>query len=211
MQTVTEKVFENIHHGVFGSEDVVNLISGTNNKRYGLVKRAMAAGEILQIRRGLYCLAPKYLKKKIDPLFLAQRVYGPSYISLELALSWHDWIPEATYSITCVSMKKSKAFDTPVGRFYYTRVPQKSFYAGVERLEKDDGVIFMARPVKALADYVYVYKKDWSDSKPVVESLRIEETDLQSIDSTEIEEIIDNYDSQRVRKFLKGLKRDLKL
>ena len=211
MQTVTEKVFENIHCGVFSTEDVANLISGTDDKRYGLVKRAMAAGEILQIRRGLYCLAPKYLRKKIDPLTLAQRIYGPSYVSLEFALSWHGWIPEATYSITCVSMRKSKTFDAPIGRFYYTRVPQKFFYAGVERLEKDDNVIFMARPIKALADYVYVYKKDWSDLKPVVESMRIEETDLRSIYPAEMEEVIDNYDSQRVRKFLEGLKGDLKL
>jgi predicted transcriptional regulator of viral defense system len=211
MQTVTEKVFENIHCGVFSAEDVANLIPGTDDKRYGLVKRAMVTGEILQIRRGLYCLAPKYLKRKIDPLILAQRIYGPSYISLELALSWHGWIPEATYSITCASMKKSNTFDTPIGRFYYTRVPQKSFYAGVERLEKDDNVIFMARPIKALADYVYVYKKDWSNLKPVIKSMRIEETDLQSIHSMEMEEIIDNYNSQRVRKFLKGLKGDLKL
>jgi len=211
MQTLTEKVFENIHGGVFSSEDVANLIHGTDNKRYGLVKRAIVTGEILQIRRGLYCLSPKYFKRKIDPLVLALRIYGPSYISLEFALSWHNWIPEATYSITSVSMNKSKAFDTPIGRFYYTRVPQQFLYAGVDRVEKGENVIFVARPVKALADYVYVYKKDWSDLKPVIESMRIEEADLQSIHSTEIEEIIDNYSSRRVRKFLKGLKGDLKL
>jgi len=211
MQTLTEKVFENIHGGVFSSEDVANLIPGTDNKRYGLVKRAIVTGEILQIRRGLYCLSPKYLKRKIDPLVLALRIYGPSYISLEFALSWHNWIPEATYSITSVSMNKSKVFDTPIGRFYYTRVPQQFLYAGVDRVEKDENVTFMARPVKALADYVYVYKKDWSNLKPVIESMRIEEADLQSIHSTEIEEIIDNYSSRRVRKFLKGLKGDLKL
>ena len=108
-------------------------------------------------------------------------------------------------------MNKSKVFDTPIGRFYYTRVPQQFLYAGVDRVEKDENVIFVARPIKALADYVYVYKKDWSDLKPVIESMRIEEVDLESIHSTEIEEIIDNYSSRRVRKFLKGLKGDLKL
>jgi predicted transcriptional regulator of viral defense system len=211
MQTLTEKIFENIHGGVFSSEDVANLIPGTDNKRYGLVKRAIVKGEIIQIRRGLYCLLPKYLKRKIDPLVLALRIYGPSYISLEFALSWHNWIPEATYSITSVSMNKSKVFETPVGKFFYTRVPQRFLYAGVDRVEKDENVIFVAHPVKALADYVYVYKKDWSNLKPVIESMRIEEDDLQSINSAEIEEIIDNYSSRRVRKFLKCLKGDLKL
>jgi predicted transcriptional regulator of viral defense system len=211
MQTLTEKVFENIHGGVFSSEDVANLIPGTDDKHYGLVKRALVKGEIIQIRRGLYCLSAKYLKRKIDPLTLALRIYGPSYISLEFALSWHNWIPEAAYSITSVSMNKSKAFDTPIGRFYYTRVPQRFLYAGVERVEKDENVVFVAHPVKALADYVYVYKKDWSDLKPVIESLRIEETDLRSIHPEDIEEIIDNYRSWRVKKFLKGLKGDLKL
>ncbi len=54
------------------------LFPGSEDRRYGLVKRALASGEIIRIRRGLYCLAPKYQKKSVNLYAMAQRVHGPS-------------------------------------------------------------------------------------------------------------------------------------
>jgi hypothetical protein len=51
-----------------------------------------------------------------------------------------------------------------LGVFSYTRVPQGILYAGVDRLVDEAGdVFFMASPLKALAGYVHVHKKDWYD------------------------------------------------
>ncbi|OHB45945.1 MAG: hypothetical protein A2Y13_05325 [Planctomycetes bacterium GWC2_45_44] len=212
MNKLTEKIFENAPYGCFTSQDVATLFPESEDKRYGLVKRAIAGGEIIHIRRGLYCLAPKYQKKSINLYALAQHIYGPSYISLESALSRHGWIPEAVYTLTSVSSGKSKEFQTPLGAFSYDSVPQKVFYAGVERLTDEAGNIFlMASPMKALADYVYVHKKDWAGLKPVVESLRIEPEEFESVTSEDINALIENYVSRRVQKFLKGLRKDLKL
>lgn len=212
MDTLTEKVFECVPHGDFTSQDVANLFPGSKDRRYGLVKRAIADGEIIHIRRGLYCLAPKYQKKSINLYALAQRVYGPSYISLESALSWHGWIPEAVYTVTSVSFKKAKEFNTPLGVFSYNRIPQKLFYACVERLADEAGNIFlMAKPIKALSDYVYVHKKDWMGLKPVTESLRVEEEEFASVTTNELNSLIENHVSRRVQKFIKGLKKDLSL
>jgi hypothetical protein len=69
----------------------------------------------------------------------------------------------------------------------------------------------MASPMKALADYVYVNKKDWAELQPVAESLRIEREEFESVTSEDINALIENYTSRRVRKFLKGLRKDLKL
>jgi len=212
MNKLTEKVFECAHYGGFTSQDVATLFPGSEDRRYGLVKRAIAGGEIIRICRGLYCLAPKYRKKSVNLYALAQHVYGPSYISLESALSWHGWIPEAVYTLTSVSLRKSKEFNTPLGLFSYVHVPQVVFYTGVERLTDEDKNIFlMATPVKALADYVYFHKKDWTGLKPVTESLRVEPEEFGSLISDDIELLIDNYKSSRVQKFIKGLKKDLKL
>ena len=115
------------------------MFPGSEDSRYGLVKRALASGEIIRIRRGLYCLAPKYQKKGINLYALAQLVYGPSYVSLESALSWHGWIPEAVHAITGASFKKAKEFTTPLGVFRYDRVPQQVFYTEVERLTDASG------------------------------------------------------------------------
>lgn len=191
---------------------MATLFPGSEDRRYGLVKRAIASGEIIHIRRGLYCLAPKYQKKRINLYALAQHVYGPSYVSLESALSWHGWIPEAVYTLTSVSFEKSKEFKTPLGVFSYDRVPQKVFYAGVERLADEAGNIFLiATPTKALADYVYVRKKDWRGLKPVTGSLRIEQEEFESVTGEELDLLIEDYTSRRVQRFIKGLKRDLKL
>jgi len=212
MNKLTEKIFENAPYGYFTSQDTATLFPESEDKRYGLVKRAIAGGEIIHIRRGLYCLAPKYQKKKINLYALAQHIYGPSYVSLESALSRHGWIPEAVYTLTSVSSGKSKEFKTPLGAFSYSRVPQKVFYTGVERLADENGNIFlMASPMKALADYVYVNRKDWAGLKPAAESLRIEPEEFESVPSDDLDALIENYTSRQVKKFLKGLRKDLKL
>jgi len=212
MNKLTEKIFENAPFGDFTSQDVANLFAGSEDQRYGLVKRAIASGEIIHIRRGLYCLTPKYQKKRINLYALAQHVYGPSYISMESALSWHGCIPEAVYTLTSVSFKKSKEFKTPLGVFSYDRVSQKVFYTGVERLTDEAGNSFlMARPMKALADYVCVHKRDWTGLEPVVKNLRIEQEEFESVTGNELNLLIENYPGRRVQKFISGLRRDLKL
>jgi hypothetical protein len=211
MNKLTDKLFEVAPHGWFTSLDAAALMPGSEDRRYGLVKRAISSGEIIHIRRGLYCLSPKYQRRKINLNTLAQLVYGPSYVSLESALSWHGWIPEAVYTLTSVSSGKSKEFKTPLGTFSYRHVPQKILYEGVDRLTDDGGGGFMmASPLKALADYVYANRKDWKGLKPLSESLRIEPEEFESVTSGDIDILMENYTSRRVNKFLEGLRRDLK-
>ncbi len=212
MNKVTERVFELLPWGQFTTQELVALFPGSEDRRYGLMKRALASGEIIRIRRGLYCLAPKYQKKSINLYTLAQLVYGPSYVSLESALSRHGWIPEAVHGITSASSRKSKQFTTPLGVFSYDRVPQRVFYAEVERVTDASGNAFlMATPLKALADYVYVQKKDWTGIKPAISSLRIELGELEQITGDTLEVLAGNYSNSRVTRFLEGLGKDLNL
>ncbi len=209
MNRVTEHFF-NAPTGVFTQPEVAVAIDGSDFSRHGLVKRALANGEILDIRRGLYCLAPRYQKKPVSVYGLAQRVYGPSYISLETALSYHGWIPEAVYACTCVSAGRAKEFTTPLGPFSYKRVPQRTFYAGVERCVDPDGnTWFMASPVKALADYVYVHRPDWTALDEAAANLRIEADELTSVTTEQLEMLADNYSNHRVRRFLSAWKEAL--
>lgn len=210
MNKLTEKIFENAPYGYFTSQEAATLFPDSEDRRYGLVKRAIAGGQIIHIRRGLYCLTPKYQKKKLNLYALAEHIYGPSYVSLESALSWHGWIPEAVYTLTSASLGKTKEFKTPLGVFSYNRAPQKVFYTGVERLTDEAGDVFlMAQPIKALADYVYVHKKDWTGLTPAAEDLRIELDEFESVAANEIDELIENYTSRRVIRFLKGVRKEL--
>ena len=211
MQRLTEIATEKATQGIFTRPEVACWIGGSPDQQFGMVKRALAAGEVVRIHRGLYCLAAKYLRQKVDPFVLAQRIYGPSYISLEAALSYHGWIPEAVYAVTSTSLDRSREFETPLGHFSFTRVPQKVFYAEVSRVEKEAGSSFLlASPLKALADYVHVHKRDWSSARPVVESLRVDEGLLAGVGAEEFDRLLANYSSLRVRRFLNGMRKDMK-
>lgn len=212
MNRLVRKIIEFSPTGVISGQDLATLLPGGDNKRQALIKRAIACGDLVHIRRGLYCLAAMYQKTRLSPYPIAQHIYGPSYISLESALRWYNWIPEAIYSYTSVSLKNSKDFNTPIGLFSYLRVPQKTFYAGVSRQADNVGDMFLiASPLKALADYVYVHKVDWTGLEPVIESLRVETDDLGSLTGDDFDVITGNYNSRRVQRFCKGLRKDLKL
>ena len=212
MNRLTQKLIEFPHPGVFSGQDLATLLPGGDNSRQALIKRAIAAGELIHIRRGLYCLAPLYQKVHQNPYSIAQHIYGPSYISLESALQWHGWIPEAVYTYTSASFKNSRDFETPLGLFSYRRIPQKVFYTGVKQVIDENGCAFlMATPLKALADYVYAHKRDWSGIEPVVKSLRVEPEELEQLTAEEFDALLPNYNSRRVQRFCKGLRKDLKL
>ncbi|MCF7974015.1 MAG: hypothetical protein K9N55_09385 [Phycisphaerae bacterium] len=211
MTRLTELVFH-LKSPIFTTHDIANLLPGKSaDSLYGLVKRAIACGEILHLRRGLYCLAPKF-GKTIHPYSVAHVIYGPSYISLETALSFHGWIPEAVYTITSVSSKKSTGFDTRLGVFSYTRVPQHILYEGVNFSSSSESYpMLMANPLKALCDYIYVHKQNWTTVSPLVKSLRMDWQNLEEIQANQINDLMENYKSRRIQQFLSGLRKDLGL
>ena len=115
-------------------------------------------------------------------------------------------------------MDRSREFETSLGHFSFTRIPQKVFYTEVTRIEKEGGKtdrnfhagesFLIASPLKALADYVYAHRLDWISAGPVIESLRVDESSLAGIKVAALERLLANYSSRRVRRFLEGLRKD---
>ena len=210
MNKLTKLIIQYIPNPVFTVQELAFLEPGSDNIRHSKVKRAIADGDLIHIRRGLYALSPLYRKTTIDPFAVAQLVYGPSYISMESALSAHGWIPEGVWDISCVSIRPKRVFDTPLGHFTYQRIPQKVLYAGVNLVRDNTGQSCMiASALKALADYVYLHKLDWGTMEPVLKSLRVEEEQLMELTTEDFEALDDNYTSRRVRRFLAGLKKEI--
>ena len=61
----------------------------------------------------------------LDESFLfisANRLYEPSYISLESALAYYHAIPESVLGVTSVSSRKTKQFESEWGTFSYRSV-----------------------------------------------------------------------------------------
>ena len=98
-----------------------------------------------KLRNGLYALE----EERPNLYFAANKIYRPSYVSLETALSYHGIIPETVYSITSVTPKPTRAFDALGIDFSYTRIKQKAFQGYTARKEGNSTVLF-AEPEKAL-------------------------------------------------------------
>jgi hypothetical protein len=210
MQRLTELALARGRTGVFTRVEVAAWLRGTANAEAALVKRALAASEVIRICRGLYCLANRYRPRPVDSLAIAQMIHGPSYVSLEAALAFHGWLPEAVETVTSACADRSREFQTPIGRFRFDRVPQRQLFAGVCRVPRgDDQAAFIATPLKALADYVSVHRTDWRGVEPLLESLRLPRECIAGIDPEACAALAANYRSRRVRRFLAGLGREV--
>ncbi len=211
MNKLIRTLFETLEQPVFSAADIQN-IEPNPNVRYALVKRSIKDGDLVQIKRGLYTLCAPLRKQPLNRASLANRLYYPSYVSLEYALSNHGWIPEGVSTVTCATSKNPADFDTPLGRFTYKRIPQAMFFCGVEIVSIDGESALQACPLKALADYVYIHKLEWINREPLIESLRIEEDELNTLSADDFESIQGNYrTAPTVEAFLTGLRKDLKL
>lgn len=213
MQPITEAALQRVPWGFFTRAEAGAWFDVSTAALDALLKRAVQSGEILRIRRGLFCLDRRFLAAPLNPLALAQLVCGPSYLSAETALSWQGWIPEAVHAIVSTSLGRSREFTTPLGTYAFQRVPQKSLMCGVQRIaEAAPHVSYLvARPLKALADYVYTHQCDWRSAGPLRGSLCIEDDALGGLSAADFVELQGQYRSGRVTRFLHGLRGDLKL
>lgn len=210
MLNLVDKILEKIPYDTITDTELAVLLDGSQASRYNQVKRALANGELIHIRRGVYALAKRYQRQPINPFALAQKVYGPSYISLESALSYHGLIPEGVYTVSSACLKRSREFKTPLGVYSFTQIPQRAFSSGVDRIEIGREVFLLATPIKALTDYVFSRHPDFQNIELFLESLRIEMTDLK-LDNEEIQSLSASFESPRITRFLSALKKAAKL
>ncbi len=208
MSNLTEIIKAQIPNDFFTTAELMRILQKSPDSRYGLVKRTIAKGDIIRIRRGFYILSEDHQRNGIDLFELAQAIYGPSYISLESALSYHGWIPEGVQTTTSVSQNRSREFRTPLGLFSYSRMP-KFNYIGVERISSGRSLFLMADPAKALVDMVFVLKKDWEGAAPLLSSLRIEREDLKKINKEILNQLKNKRFSPTVTHFIDGLMKDM--
>ena len=87
-------------------------------------------------------------------LEIANRIYGPSYISLEYALSYYRFIPETVYTVTSSTTKVTREFTVQGKSYEYSRIKREA-YTGYRLMKEGQGKILMAVPEKALVDYCY--------------------------------------------------------
>ena len=111
-------------------------------------------GYIRKVIKGYYIFSDLEIDEKA--LFeIANRIYEPSYVSFEMALSRYGLIPESVYSITSVSTRRTRAFRTKIANFLYKTVRPGLFFGYV--ISGEGGKRYkIASCEKALLDYFYL-------------------------------------------------------
>lgn len=135
---------------IFSPIDVQRLFGTSKAATNLLLHRYSKKGFITRVKQGFYCLSD------VTPseFFVANRIYEPSYISLEFALSYHRVIPETVYEITSVTTKATRRFETLGKIFSYHKI-KKTAFVGYS-MEKQNGLSFrIACAEKAFVDYNY--------------------------------------------------------
>lgn len=160
------------------------------------ITRMLKAGELIRVKKGLYVFGESYRRRMYSLEILANKIYGPSYVSLEYALSFYGMIPEYVSEVTSITSKRKRAYATPVGRFSYTPLPLALYAIGYTlALISDDREALIASPEKALADLLYVRKIKISNEveleQLLFEDLRLDSSQVLDLDVKMLTEILD--------------------
>jgi predicted transcriptional regulator of viral defense system len=155
------------------------LLTGALSEYAGVrqkINELLKSGVILRVKKGLYVFGPAYNKGPVCKEVLANLIYGPSCISLSYALSYHGLIPERVETVTSVTPKRDKDFQTPLGQFSYRYLGGEKYPHGIEQVWVDSKhPVLMASPEKAICDYVVLNKVTGiTDSDVAREFLEVE-------------------------------------
>lgn len=120
---------------------------------------------IRRLKHGLYEVA--YLEPASSPdFYVANRLYEPSYVSLETALSHYQILPEMAAQVTSVTSKPTRRFRNQHGLFLYFTV-QASAFNGYGLLRMQDLEVRIAEPEKAVLDRLYACLRRGEDLENV--------------------------------------------
>ena len=175
----------------------------------GKIARDIKKGKIFPLVKGIYETDPN-----VFPPYLAQFIYGPSYISFDYGLYYYGMIPEAIYNtITCATYnkRKIKTYTNKFGTFIYRDVPKAVYSLGVMVINKDSYSYQIASPEKALCDKLYTISpvKTLNDLKMLLfEDLRIDEDKFNELNKQDILGLAQLYRSTNLNLLAKLVKGD---
>lgn len=153
------------------------------------LKELQLKGLLIRVKKGLYVLSPEFIGRSYSHEVIANLIYGPSYISMESALSIYGLIPERVETWTSVTTQKNKSFKTPIGHFFYSHLHPSLYPLGVTFGDTADGRHFLlSTPEKALLDVFSLKFK--SSSRPSIDDVRLALEDDLRVDLTELRKLV---------------------
>lgn len=176
---------------VFTPATFARVFKMTPHSAVIFLSRNARQGNFIRLKKGLY--SPLSLRP--STLEIANLVYRPSYISLEVALSYYHVMPETVYTITSVTIKHSKEVKAFNQIYRYHRVSSK-LYFGYQAVHIANRNVIIATKEKALLDYLYFVARGQKKYN--------ERFDLRSIDKEKLQKyskvFLRNIKNRHIRK-----------
>jgi predicted transcriptional regulator of viral defense system len=200
-----------LHQKIPNEEFDYTLLKSTLSQYSGVrqkIHQLLRMGAIIRVKKGIYVFGREYNYAPVCKEVLANLIYGPSYISLEYALAFHQLIPEHVDTITSVTPKKDKNFDTPLGYFTYRYLSMEKYSVGIEQVWIDSThPILMATVEKALCDYLLLKKvpslKGYTEAKNFLENdLRIDQEQWGKFNLDEFRKLNQLYSNKNIKQIL---------
>ena len=158
--------------------DIRNIMPGL---RQETLSRWNQNGKIIMLASGFYVL-PDKTTDETDLFAIAGRMYTPSFVSLESALSFHGLIPETVLTVTSVCTRKTRRISSPLCTFIYRSIKPQYFF-GYEAKTGRNHRYLMASPERAVVDLLY-FRRDINSAEDMLE-LRFDTEVFNALDPME--------------------------
>lgn len=172
------------------------------------IQNMVKKGDLIPLKRGLFetdSNAPGFL--------MANAILGPSYLSFEYALSYHNMIPErvVTYTSATFGQNKKKEYSNYFGTFTYRDIPQRVYpYYYTGELSGNRPYLIATRE-KALCDQLYITEPirgihDFTDF--LFYGMRLDEEIFEELDFKKIKRIAPLYHKTNLDQLVKLLEKE---
>jgi predicted transcriptional regulator of viral defense system len=193
----------------FGAADLAPI--GEKKAYLNIIfSRHAKRGIIVRLRKNLY-VAKTYLDTAerrgffSDYVeFIANKLYPPSYLSLDYVLHEHNMLTEVPRNITSMALRKTDRFTNELGTFIYHKIKEELFL-GFEVMKKGNFSIFKATKAKALFDFLYLRKRMLVDRR-AIDELRFNFDEFTKDDFKEFEGYVATEKSSRMKEIADWLK-----
>jgi len=171
-----------------------------------ILHRHEEAGKFLRLKKGVYTTS-NYIEKmknrgqlEMFMDFLANFLYKPSYLSLEMVLYRHNILTDVPFHPTSITKNKTIVFQNKLGAFFYYKI-KPSLFCGFEASEEFGFSIMRATKAKALFDFLYL-RKNILPVKETVKELRLNVELLKRDDIKELKGYVAMEGSKKMKEIV---------
>ncbi len=155
---------------------------------------------LVRLKKGTFLL--NFNDRKINPsrAYIANQLYGPSYVSLEYALNYYGLIPERVADLTSITTRKTRLITNEIGTFVYRHIKPAAF-RGFRPVKDEAGLIFfLADPEKTLVDFFYFNSGRFKKTDKLVfeESYRLQ--NIEKLNTKKIMEYAELFKSGKLKR-----------